>query len=226
MAAFSKLAHGARFRPARTHMPGAPVADRRRRTQKLVQAGPATAPLAQRPAARHSAFPAAEGSRAGSDAEAIAATQYGGAESIPLRPDGSLAIEPGKQTDLGAARDTSVAVPVPSKRQSPLVYLVPAVAFLGIAGAGVWKLTERPTPNPSGAPALTAEPAPTAPPSAAPSASARAATIETAFVADASTTNTVPTPPAPPPPSVQKKSSVPAPPAPPAPRPSRMGRRT
>ena len=213
VAAFSKLALGAV--PARTNdMPGAP-ARLPPETQKLVQGGPATAPLAQKPAARHSAFPAAEGSRAGSDAEAIAATQYGGAESLPLRPDGSLAIEPGKQTDLGAARDTSVAVPVPSKRQSPLVYVVPAVAFLGIAGAGVWKLTERPAPNSSAAPALTAEPAPIAPPSAAPSASTRA---ETAIVADASTTNPVPTPPTPA--TVPKKSTVPAAPAPTAPRPS------
>jgi serine/threonine protein kinase len=211
VAAFSKLALGAA--PARTNdMEGAPVR-MPAETQKLAQGAPATAPLGQKPPPRHSATPAAEGSRAGSAAEAIAATQYGGAESIPQRPDGSVAIEPGKSTDLGAARDTSVAIPFPSKRQSPLMYLIPAVAFLGIAGAGVWKLTAKPVPSPSQGPEVTAEPAPSPPQVVVPHEPARVETADTAIVPDASTATTVATTV-----SIVKKSPAPAP-APPAPRP-------
>jgi serine/threonine-protein kinase len=209
-AAFSKLALGAA--PARTNdMAGAP-ARMPAETQKIGQQGmgqgaAATAPLGQQPGIRHSAFPQAEGSRVSSAAEAVAATQYGGGESMPGPQPGSstAAMEPGKQTDLGATRDTSVAVAAPAGGRSPLVYLVPAALAVVIGGTIVWKGLGKAPPSTSEASALTAEPTPTAPPSAAPVVSVAPPTATPPDAgANALTTNT----PGP------RKNGTPAPPTP------------
>jgi serine/threonine-protein kinase len=211
VAAFSKLVTGAV--PARTNdMAGAPArvpAD----TQKIAQ-GPATTPLGESPA-HHSAFPSAANARAESAAEAIAATQYGGAAATPQPPPESLAIEAGKQTDLGATRDAAPAVPTPTgKAQSPLVYALGGLLALIVLGAGVMKVTARPTPPPvPEATALPPEPNPAPLPAHAPSAAppASVATVDPAAVPDASTATVVAT-------SAPKRPSGSPPPAPPQPR--------
>jgi serine/threonine-protein kinase len=188
VAAFSKLALGAV--PARTNdMPGAP-GRMPAETQKIMQGGPATAPLGQTPGGRHAAFPEAEGSRVESAAGAVAATQYGGPETKPAGtgPSETLAMaEAGKSTDLGAARDTSVAIPLASgKKQSSLMYLVPAVLVLGLGAAGIMKATAKHAPSSSEGSMLTAEPAPAVIPSDIPSATAP---VQAAVVPDASVAN-------------------------------------
>ena len=136
VAAFSKLATGAA--PARTNEMPAQSSSLPRGTVPLPQAGGG---LAQTPV-RHSAYPAAEGDRAGNDEEAFAATQYGGADGSGGSPGQAAAQQLGKQTDLGASRDASVAADGPGEaKTSPLLYLVPAVVVLGVAGAGMWKLS-------------------------------------------------------------------------------------
>jgi eukaryotic-like serine/threonine-protein kinase len=189
VAAFSKLALG-EAAPARTNdMPGAP-ARMPAETQKIMQGGPATAPLGDKPLIRHSAFPQAEGSRVESAEGAVAATQYGGPESMPARGGSSTAaspgMEPGKSTDLGAARDTSVGVPSAGKRQSPLVFVLPAIGILAVAGAAVWKVTAKP-PSTSDGTALTAEPTPP-PPATATAPPTATVQAQTAVVADAGAT--------------------------------------
>ena len=158
VAAFSRLGTGTGTSPARTnemspsgvHVPG--------------QATPV----------RHSAYPEAPGSRAASAEEAVAATQYGAAPAQAAGTQASQAL--GKQTDLGAARDTSVAhlqAPEQGKKSSALIFVVATFVVLGIGAAGVWKMTQTPASN-AGAALVPDTPPPSPPilPTAAPSASA------------------------------------------------------
>ncbi len=81
------------------------------------------------PGAHVAATPEAIESRALPE-EASARTQYDSHGSVPvLRP-----VVAGASTDLGAARDTSFAETVERKR-SPMIYALPVIAVLGIAGA-------------------------------------------------------------------------------------------
>ncbi len=216
VAAFSKLALGTA--PARTNdMPGAPPRNSAD-TQKLPpQPAPAQTPV------RHSAFPEAAGARAQSPEDAVAATQYGGGTEPAAQPEPSLVVEPGKQTDLGATRDASVAVPLPGgKRPSPLFYPLLGALALVICGAGVWKLTAKPPPTPSSAsdvttlspepPQATARPIV---PQEAPTGSIVVVTVDAATPTASSASATVtPTPP---------KKEPPAPPHPAEPRKPRLG---
>ena len=78
--------------------------------------------------ARLSATPEAVEARALPE-EAGARTQYDSQGNLPPRP-----IVAGASTDLGASRDTSFVEPT-GKKRSPLIYALPAIAVLGIAGA-------------------------------------------------------------------------------------------
>jgi serine/threonine-protein kinase len=167
VAAFSKLATGAV--PARTNEMPAQSNPLPRGTvplpPPLVGGGGG---LAQTPV-RHSAYPAAEGARASAAEDAVAATQYGAADAAGATGGQAAAQQLAKQTDLGAARDTSVAAIMPARRNSPLLFIVPAVVVLGVAGAGMWKLSSdraRQEASGAGTSVLTPEPAPSAIPSA------------------------------------------------------------
>jgi serine/threonine-protein kinase len=144
------------------------------------------------------------------DADAVAATQYGGASGVQGQgPSGTQALaQAGKQTDLGAARDTSTAglpLPAPEKKLSPVVIAIPLLVLMGAVG-GYFKLTAKPPADTSAAAGLAADvpappPPPVAPvisappaPSVAPSASASAAASVSAAPKKAPPT-------APPPPS-------------------------
>jgi serine/threonine-protein kinase len=205
-AAFSKLSTGGAV-PARTNdMAGAP-ARMPAETQKIGQGpahGQATAPLGEQ---RHSAFPEAEGSRAGSAADAVAATQFGPDGSGAPRQIETLAMaQGGKSTDLGASRDTSVMAALPqAKKQSPLAYMVPAGLLLVVGVAGVWKLTAKPHAPPVDATAVTAEPV-AAP---VPTPTATVSAVPTPAAIDASAPVVASAAPAPP-----KKTSSVAPPQP------------
>jgi serine/threonine-protein kinase len=99
---------------------------------------------------RLSAVPAEMGARA-TAADVNAATQYGpGVGATGLGP--MTAQSPGmalKQTDLGAARDTSVAQPLPvaPKKTSPMPAVAAVVLVLALGGAGLgWKFSHSGAP--------------------------------------------------------------------------------
>jgi serine/threonine-protein kinase len=200
VAAFSKLQTGSS--EARTNdMPGAP-GRMPAETKKLVQGGGVgqTAPLGDRPGARP-----AEGSQ--SHADATAATQYGGPEGSAPRQVETLAMaDAGKSTDLGAARDTSVMTALATeKKQSPLMYLVPAGLLLVVGAAGVWKLTAKVAPPPAEA-SVTAEPF--AAPAPAPAPSVTVASLPTTLDAGPPTAVASASP------TASKKTTTAAPPQP------------
>jgi hypothetical protein len=212
VAAFSRLATGTV--PARTNdMEGAPPR-MAAGTQKMQ--GPATTPLGEN-ASHQSAFPPAVGARAESAAEMVAATQYGGVPSIgepvaarSLASEGSpigAAIEPGKQTDLGATRDAPVAVPTPAgKGPSPLAYALGGLLALIVLGAGVVKITAKPAPSASPEATAVLETTATAPANITPPP-ASAATAETAAAPDAGPSLVTATTPSPTPTSATSLTS-------------------
>jgi len=156
VAAFSRLGTGTGTSPARTN--------------EMSPSG-VNVPGQATPA-RHSAFPEAPGSRVASAEDAVAATQFGG----PPTQGTQTAAIPGKQTDLGAARDTSVTqLQTPEeKKASPTGFIIATVVVLVLGGAGLWKMTAQPDTTNAGTALVPDTPPPPPPvvPSAAPSASA------------------------------------------------------
>ena len=136
MIAFSQLQHGPQTdlmanRPTTDVMKGPPVTEVLQGRRNLVaDAVPPSGVGQHHPSARMSAAPEAPEARALPE-EASARTQY----DTGNRP--RRLVVAGASTDLGAARDTSVMEASGgegAKKRSPLLYALPVVAVLAIAG--------------------------------------------------------------------------------------------